>query len=170
MAARKKKATRDYRLDIREVLAQLDRRSMGYYERLGEAEQKAFEPFVVMRFLSACGDDEDLDLAHYQISSVNTVVNRHYSVVSRHPELQWKLLASCGLGVKRYHPWIPPGKRSRRTNRLDDLLRRFAPMASPTEIAVLKRVNSPDDLVSLAEDYALPEGEIREIRKELGLT
>lgn len=170
MAVRKKKATRDYRLDIREVLAQLDRRSMRYFEELTEAEQKAFEPYVVMRFLSAAGEDEDLDLTHYQISSVNAVANRHYSVVSRHPELQWKLLASCGLGTKRYHPWVPPGKRGRRTNRLDDLLRRFAPMASPGEIAILKRVNAPADLLALAEDYALPESDLREIRRDLGLS
>jgi hypothetical protein len=170
MAARKqaKKAKKEFKLDIRDVLARLDRGDMRHFEQLGEAEQKAFEPYVVTRFLSAVAEGEDRDLAAYQITAVNAAVNCHYADLTRHPELQWKLMASCGLGVKRYHPWIAPGGRTKKTSRTDALLRRFAPGASETEIAVLRRVNQPADLLILAEDFGMTDAEIQDLRKELG--
>ena len=156
-----------YKLDIGEVLSSLDYGDHTYFQKLDEDKQKGFEPFVVMRMLSSTEDTEDFDIQAFQVQAVNQVVNRRYKLLTKHPEMLWKLMASCGLGWRRRHPWIPPAGRGKKATRVDALLRRYAPDASDTEIAVLRSVNTAADLLALAEDYAMSDTEIADLRKEL---
>ena len=156
MAAKKKIS-----LPIKDQMAAIDRNDFGYFSRLDEDYKKAFGPWITMRCASSA--DKKWDAYHYLIM-VNRTVNINFSLLKKHPELQWKLLASCGKGSTVYHPWVAPVKK-RKKSKLEALLLKRYPTLSKEELILLVEINSEDDLKSLARDMGLEEKEIKELFK-----
>lgn len=95
-------------LNIFDVLAALDKKDYGYYDRLSPEQQKKFVPFVIIQWLSAVKGTPELQ--QYFLQSVDYHSNKYFlnEYVSKHPKLQWQMLcaSSPGLG-KQFHQWIP---------------------------------------------------------------
>lgn len=95
-------------LDLFEVLAALDKKDYGYYDRLSEEQKKKFSAFMLTHWMSAIKGRSDLQ--GYYVLSTEYNANKYLfnEFVSRHPKLQWLMLcaASSGLG-KQFHQWIP---------------------------------------------------------------
>ena len=72
-------------------LAAMDYRDKNFYTNLNDEQRKAISLWVLMRWMSSSRGD-----AEQHLTLVNDVVNVDFSVISKHPELQWKLLALCG--------------------------------------------------------------------------
>lgn len=112
MATRKAAVSADEKLDeelnLFEVLDALDRKDYGYYDRLPEAKQKKFAPFVLIQWMSAVKGNAGIQ--SYYVMNTDYTANKYLlnEYVSKHPKLQWLMLcaASPGLG-KQFHQWIP---------------------------------------------------------------
>ena len=91
-------------IPLKDIMAALDKRDRGYYNRLTSEQKKAFSSWMMMRYASSV---QGKDAAHY-IYMTNELVNRDYSEVSKHPELQWLLLSACGVGKIQFHPYLKP--------------------------------------------------------------
>jgi hypothetical protein len=95
-------------LDLFEVLAALDKKDYGYYDKLTEEQQKKFVPFMMTHWMSAIKGSEGL--SRYYVMSVNQFANKYLfnENVQKHPKLVWMMLCASSPGVgKQFHQWIP---------------------------------------------------------------
>lgn len=95
-------------LDLFEVLAALDKKDYGYYDKLTEEQKKKFVPYMMTLWMSAIKGNGSLQ--GYYVMNTEYTANKYLfnENVQKHPKLQWLMLcaASPGLG-KQFHQWIP---------------------------------------------------------------
>jgi hypothetical protein len=156
MAAKKKTA----KVPLREMLNALDRNDFDFYSRLDKEQKKAFSPWLAMRYASSASGDD----AYHYLLMVNDLVNVDFSSLKKHPELQWKLLATCGIGHTSYHKYIQPGKKKVKP-KLHKFLVELYPTLNEKERDLLLALNDKDDLTQLAKDNGLSDKEIKELFK-----
>jgi hypothetical protein len=155
MAATKKKTAK---IPFGDMLSAIDRNDFDFYSRLDKDQKKAFSAWLCMRAASSA---KGADAYHYLLM-VNDIVNVDFSTLIKHPELQWKLLATCGIGHKSYHPFIHPGKKKPVT-KIHKFLQNLHPTLNKTEIALLIEINDNDELRRLAEDNGYEDSDIDEL-------
>jgi hypothetical protein len=149
--------SKEYKLDIKEVLAAIDQNDFGYYSRLDEDQKKSLSFWTLMRFLSSCNKYQE-----HHLMMTNMFVNEGFNDLSKHPELQWKLLCICGLGSKQYHPWIaPPRKKGK--NKIQAFLSSIYKSANSDELELLEQMYTKDELIKLAMDTGLTKQEAKKI-------
>jgi len=158
----------DRKLDIFRVLDNIDRRQYDFYDSLDEDEKKAFVPFIITRWMSGATDQGGLH--SYYLHVTNELVNKHLWQLSDHPELIWKMMASCGAGKTKRHQWIKgPSRKSK--SKVDEMLKTLFPSANTTEIRIVRSQLDEKTFQSLLQAYAIPEKEekdlLKEFRKEL---
>lgn len=98
----------DQELNIFEVLSALDRKDYDYYDKLSEAQQKKFSPYIIIQWMSTVKANAGLQA--YYLMNTDYTANKYLlnEYISQHPKLQWQMLcaASPGMG-KQFHQWIP---------------------------------------------------------------
>lgn len=117
MAAKKPKELKEDTLEkndinLFEVLAAIDSKDYGYYDRLTDDQKKKIVPYQLIQWISGLQGNKDLQ--SYYLQSVQYHANMHlvdHMIASKehdHAKLQWLMLcaASPGMG-KVYHKWIP---------------------------------------------------------------
>lgn len=95
-------------LNIFDVLAALDRKDYDYYDRLSEAQQKKFVPFVIIQWMSAVKASSDVQ--GYYVLSTEYNANKYLfnENIQKHSKLQWLMLCAASPGIgKQFHQWIP---------------------------------------------------------------
>lgn len=155
--AEKKKTTK---VPLREMLNALDKNDFDFYSRLDKEQKKAFSPWLAMRYASSASGTD----AYHYLLMVNDIVNVDFSSLKRHPELQWKLLATCGIGHTSYHKYIQPGKKKIKP-KLHKFLVELYPALNEHERDLLLAINDKDDLTQLAKDNGFNDKEIKELLK-----
>lgn len=154
-----KAGKKDNILPLALELAGMDFRDKSFYSNLNEEQKKVISLWVLMRYMSSAQNDAD-----YHLTMVNDVVNTNFAVISKHPELQWKLLALCGTGKKQFHTWIPPGKKAKK-NRLEEALIGFFPLMKDSDLELLQQINTQEDFVEFFKQNAFDDKTIKEIFK-----
>ena len=153
------KQKKDNLLPLAEEFAAMDFKDTDFYNRLTEEQKKVLSPWVLMRWMSSSRSD-----TIYHLTMVNDIVNNNFSVISKHPELQWKLLAVCGTNKKQYRDWIPPGKKSKK-NKLEEILIKFYPLMKDDELELFKKINTKESFEQLLKDNGIDDKIIKEIFK-----
>ena len=153
--AKKKEST----LTLAMELPAMDYRDKDFYKNLSEEHKKEISLWILMRYMSSSQSDSD-----HHIIMINEIVNNNFSTLSKHPELQWKLLALCGTSKKQFHPWIPPPKRAKR-NKLEEALILLNPLLKDDELEMLQKINTQADFEEYFRDNALDDKSIKEIFK-----
>lgn len=152
----KKKAST---LMLADELHAMDFRDMDFYTNLSDTHKKEISMWLLMRFMS-----NSSKYADHHLLMVNDIVNEHFSAMSKHPELQWKLLAMCGTDSKQYHAFIPPGKAGTK-NKAEQALLDIYPLIKDDDIELLLKINSKEELVELFKEYGLDNATIKDIVK-----
>lgn len=129
-------------VDLFDMLAAIDKKDYGYYDRLTPEQQKKFVPFMMIQWISAIKGNSDLQ--NYYLSSTEYHANKYFfnENVYKHPKLQWLMLcaSSPGLG-KQFHQWIP--NISQKVAKLEapaklkdikEYYKKIYPKADPTDI------------------------------------
>jgi hypothetical protein len=124
------------KLDMFVLLTALDRCDGDWLSKQSEDVRKEFTPLVAMRWMATLADGPQ---SAYMLWLVNERVNGHmFDLSSKHPDLIFRLLASCGLGVaKNNHQWLPGVSRKHANNAAADLLLEWFPEANDVEISLL---------------------------------
>jgi hypothetical protein len=113
MATKKAPVSKDEQLEkqdfpLFDALAALDRKDYGYYDRLSEAQQQKFVPFMLIKYMSYLKGSSEV--AGYYLRSTDYHANKYFfnENIMKNPKLQWLMLcaSSPGLG-KQFHPWMP---------------------------------------------------------------
>jgi hypothetical protein len=143
------------------VLPQIDLRNKDYYAALSADEKKEISPYVLMRFMSHV---KQQNLVDHHLTMVNEIVNRDFSVFSKHPELQWKLLCLCGIGTKQFHPWIPPGKKQAKS-KVQEALYSIYPNYKTDELELLESLLTLDEMTELFVAAGYSDKEVSDLCK-----
>lgn len=123
-----------HKLDIFDVLNNTDNRNFDYYQSLDLDEQKSFVPSVTLRWMSGMSDSDTSEIA---LLILNEVANTNFFDLYQHPELQYKLLASSGLGSRTKHKWLPLPKSRNKVTKVHDFLSSQYPHCNQIEIDLI---------------------------------
>lgn len=152
------------KVDIFELLQNADYRNMNYYSGLSENQKKSFPMFVAMRWLSGLGDSSSHrdDTLEY----VNSILNVDFQVISKHPELWWKLVAAGGTGTKLRYGWIPTPKRSKASNKIDEFMLKWYPGANDLELKLLTERLTREEFEQFAKSAEPDDRKIKELMED----
>jgi len=148
------------KIPLKTMLEAIDRNDFDFYARLDDDQKKTFSPWLAMRYASSASGMA----AYHYLLMVNDIVNVDFSILKEHPELQWKLLAVCGIGKPTYHPYVAPGKKKKK-NKLEKLLMERYPTLNKMELDLLIEINDTESLKELARDTGKDDKEIKELFK-----
>ncbi len=146
-------------LSLKTELQAMDYRDMDFYMNLSDEHKKEISLWLLMRYMSS---SKSAAIDHLLV--VNDVVNMNFSVISKHPELQWKLLALCGTKKSQFHEWIPPGKKSKK-NKIEEALIKFFPLMKDDDLEMLQQINTKEDFEQFFRENAFDDKAIKEIFK-----
>jgi len=153
------------KLTIKEEMRAIDQRDRGWWNSLTEEEQKKLGIFVLMRYTSAVQTKNSAVEYHY-LALTNELVNKHYNILRKDPELQFKLLQCVGLGTTQFHPWIPPSKQKKgKAGKLLKWLQEIYTTYNDDEIELLVSTNTEQDFKDLAEELGMDKKQIKELFK-----
>jgi hypothetical protein len=148
-------------IPLNEVMEAIDTRKYEWYTELSNERKNAFSAWMMMRYASSVeGNSAPLYLYY-----VNECVNMHFSVLSKHPELQWKLMATCGRGKKKRHYYVKPPTGGKKKDRVSEFLLEIYPHLKTDELAMLQKMNSKEELQELAREHGYDDKTIKEIWK-----
>jgi hypothetical protein len=146
-------------IPLKDIMAALDKRDRGYYNRLTPEQKKAFSSWMMMRYASSV---QGRDAAHY-IYMTNELVNKDYSEVSKHPELQWLLLSACGVGKVQFHPYLKPPNAKKKKDKVSEFIYSIHPHMKSEEVELLQEINSKEELKEYARSHGYDDKTIKDI-------
>lgn len=144
---------------LKDVMMAIDKKDRQFYNRLTDEQKKAFSAWMMMRYASSV---QGRNAAHY-VFMVNELVNKNFSDVSRHPELQWLLLSTAGSGKMEFHPYIKPPNSKKKKDKIGDFLSNIYPHFKNDEIELLISLNSKEELKQLAQAHGYDDKSIKDI-------
>lgn len=144
---------------LKDVMLAIDKKDRQFYNRLTDEQKKAFSAWMMMRYASSV---QGRNAAHY-VFMINELVNKNFSDVSRHPELQWLLLSTAGSGKMEFHPYIKPPNSKKKKDKIGDFLSSIYPHFKSDEIELLISLNSKDELKQLAQAHGYDDKSIKDI-------
>jgi hypothetical protein len=144
---------------LKDIMAAVDKKDRGFYNRLTAEQKKAFSAWMMMRY---CSSVQGRDAANY-IYLTNELVNFQFMEVSKHPELQWLLLSACGVGKIQFHPYLKPPNAKKKKNKISEFLYGLYPHSKPEDIELMIKLNSNNELKALAYDYGYDDKTIKDI-------
>jgi hypothetical protein len=154
-----KKKKKESTLSLTVELPAMDFGNKSFYTNLSEEHKKEISIWVLMRFMSSSQGD-----AEHHIMMVNDLVNHNFNALSKHPELQWKLLSLCGTHKKQYHPWIPPPKGLKK-NKVEEALLSIFPLIKDEDLDLLLQINTREELEEFFKENGYDDKTIKELFK-----
>lgn len=148
------------KIPLQSMLMAMDTNNIHFYDKLTPGQKKEFSPWLAMRFSSSASGRH----AEHCLLMTNDFVNSDFGSLYTHPELQWQLLAVCGVGTKQHHPFLRPGKKKGKNKIQAELSKLYSWMRSD-ELALMEHVNSKDELKELFASAGHSNKEIKEILK-----
>ena len=142
-------------------MSNLDKRNKNWYNSLTAEQKKAFSTWMMMRYASSVQGKQAPDY----IWMVNELINHKFSDVSKHPELQWKLMCLAGSGKVQFHPFVKVPKAKRKKDKVEELVRELFPLLKSDELELFLKMNSTDELKELALESGVDDKTIKEIFK-----
>ena len=133
-------------LQIKDIMAAVDRKDYNYYTNLTDEQRKSMNLWMTQRYASSV---QGKFAGHYLVM-VNEFMNTNWSDVSKHPELQWKLMCLAGTAKVQFHPFVKVPKAKRKKNKVEELVRELFPLLKNDEIELFLKMNSNDDIKELA--------------------
>ena len=140
-------------LDIRNEMAQFDRKNREFYDSLTEEQKKKFSPYLMIRWGSSVQGSKDLQ--EFYLISTNERLNEHFFSIStaQHKKLQWLLSStvSPGMGTQR-HQWIAPRKKEPGAGTMRKQLSELFPHLKDDEVDLLAQMTTKQELDQYLKD------------------
>lgn len=154
------------KLDIKEEMRAIDCRDKAWYDSLTDEEKEKLSLWQLMRWTSSTTSKVS-DINYHYLTMTNELVNVHFNTLRKHPQLQHQLLQLIGLGTTQYHSWIKPARKFKGevNNKLLNFLSELYPSYNQTELELVARENTKEEIEDLAESMGMSKKEVRELFK-----
>ena len=146
-------------LPLKEVMAALDKKDKGWYNRLTPEKKKAFSTWMMMRYASSV---QGRNAANF-LFMVNELVNKDFEDIYKYPELQWLLMSACGTGKIEFHPYIKPPNSRKKKDKVSEFILSIYPHLKSDELELMLSINSKDDLKEFAKAHGHDDKTIKDI-------
>ena len=150
-----------YKLDLTVVLNAIDRKNYNFYNNLTDEERKSYTPLIYMRYLSSLADQNPN--AAYAVIATNDIVNIGFWNLSKHPELQHKLLCLSSLGTNQYHPWISSSKKRKKGGKIIEWLAEQYPELNEDELELIKSSFDTESWTSFVKQSGATDSEVKQL-------
>lgn len=139
---------KQYKLNIRQALAAIDQRNGGWLAEQSAEARRDFVPFTALRWTVAV---PDLAMEFYLLMA-NERVNVQMGKLQQHPDLIFRLLASCGCDVVLEHNWLtgPSGRQT--LDKARAFLTEMHPDCNDDEITTLLGLHSAESFKLLMDE------------------
>jgi hypothetical protein len=144
----------DNKLDIFEILKNIDNFDLEFFSNLTEEQRKSIQPLTIMRWLSGTKDTK-------QINRINSILNPFVFSLYKEKELLIRLLLCCSTSKKTYF-WnkrIKQDRSSIRCNIIQDYYN-----CTYKEALLYEKNISHDDLMLMAEELGLDSEQIKKLK------
>jgi hypothetical protein len=135
------------KLDIRNEMAQFDRKNRRFYDELSDEEKKKFSPFLMIRWGSSVQGSSDLQ--HFYLVATNERLNKSFFNIpsAQHKKLQWLVATTISpdMGPQR-HNWLSLKKKEPGANSVKKQLMELYPHMKDDEIELMALLNTKKDL------------------------
>ncbi len=148
-------------LQIKDIMAAVDRKDYNYYTNLTDEQRKSLNLWMTQRYASSV---QGKFAGHYLVM-INEFMNTHWSDVSKHPELQWKLMCLAGTGKPQFHPFVKVPKAKRKKDKVEEIIRELFPLLKNDEIELFLKMNSKEELKVLAMESGVDDKTLDEAFK-----
>ena len=141
------------KLPLNTVLAAIDKKDYGFYDRLKPEHQKQIAPFLLNRYVSLVKGTQELQA--YYLMAGNQRVNCTYFELAKHPKLVWQLLCTVSPGIgTQFHQWVGHKKKDKNNSskRIKEI-ERFHPNIKSDEIELLASLYTDKELKDIAKLY-----------------
>jgi hypothetical protein len=140
-------------LDIRNEMAQFDRKNREFYDSLTEEQKRKFSPYLMIRWGSSVQGSKDLQ--EFYLISTNQRLNKHFFSIStaQHKKLQWLLSSTVSpdMGTQR-HQWIAPRKKEPGAGTMRKQLSELFPHLKDDEINLLAQITTKQEIDQYLKD------------------
>ena len=150
---------KDPKVPLKSVLAAIDKRDKNFYNNLTAEQKKALGMWIMLRYASSVQGKSAPDY----IFMVNELFNKNFYDITKHPELQWLLLSACGSGKVEFHPYIKPPTAKKKKNKTENFIATIFPHLKQDEIELLLKINTKEDVKTLAKEYGYDDKTIKDI-------
>jgi hypothetical protein len=150
------------KLNIKNEMAEFDRKNRDFYDELSDEEKKKFAPFLMIRWGSSVGGSPDLQA--YYLMSCNENLNKNFFDISasKHKKLQWLLATTVSPGMgSQYHQWIAPKKKEASNSKAAKFFRELYPQLKEDEIKLLVELNDKDTIKRMAQELCWDDKRIK---------
>lgn len=148
------------KLDIFRVLNAANDKNREFYNELTEEEVKAFQPFLVMRWMSGTQNGR-------QIMFINEFINPYAFPLTHHKQLLWDLLVVCNNGKKTRYTWNKlPAKKDPSRPTATKAVMQYYDYSSRDAVEAL-RILTRDDVLEIAEELGWQQEELAKIKREI---
>ena len=141
------------KLPVKDILAAIDMGAKNVWDEISDDERKSVSFWLLNRYASSVkGNREEQELAVFK---TNEYYNKNYTVVSKHPKLQWQLLCQAGNTQQiQYHQWIGFKKKHGSFDAKGiKLLSQIFPNMKTIEVEMLAGMYTKKELKTLAEEH-----------------
>lgn len=149
-----------HKIDIFQVLNHISTKDRSFFNQLSDEEKKAFQPLIVMRWLSGT-------LEARQIFFLNELVNPFVFSTHTHKELLYYLMTTCTSGKPQRYSWNKAlSKKSSGTPMSTSIVKDYFGYSTLHAVEALPLL-SKDDILDYAEQLGRQKEDIAKIKKEL---
>ena len=140
------------KLPLNTVLAAIDKKDYGFYDRLTPELQKQLSPFLLNRYVSLVKGSNELQA--YYLMAGNQRVNCTYFELAKHPKLVWQLLCTVSPGMgTQFHQWVGHKKKDKSSSKRLKDVERFHPNVKTDELELLANLYTDKELKDITKLY-----------------
>lgn len=133
------------KLNIKNEMAQFDKKNRQFYDELTDEEKKKFSNYLMIRWGSSVRGS-DIEQAVYLLSC-NENFNKHFFAINRHPKLQWLCATAVSPGWGTFsHNWIAPKKKEPAAGSTKKQLAELFPNLKMDDIELLSKLITKKEL------------------------
>ena len=134
------------KIPLNTILAAIDKKDYGFYDRLDVEGRKQLAAFLLNRYASLVKGNSEL--ASYYLMATNQRVNSQYFELAKHPKLVWQLLCTVSPGMgTQFHQWLGNKKKDKNTsNKRKKYILDLHPNAMSDEIDMLCEMYTDKDI------------------------
>ena len=148
-------------LQIKDIMAAVDRKDYNYYTNLTDEQRKSLNLWMTQRYASSV---QGKFAGHYLVM-INEFMNTNWSDVSKHPELQWKLMCLAGTGKPQFHPFVKVPKAKRKKDKVEEIVRDMFPLLKNDEVELFLKMNTKDEIKDIAMENGVDDKTLDEAFK-----